>query len=57
MILPPPNTEAEKRFEIKLLKEIKIQIDEDMPLLDILNVLERARHIVVEMMAEASEKQ
>lgn len=57
MILPPPNTEAEKRFEIKLLKEIKIQIDEDMPLLDILNVLERARHIVVEMMAEASVKQ
>jgi hypothetical protein len=53
--LPLPKTQAEKELELYILKEIMRRIEHDMPMQEILNVLERVRHLSTEIALEIME--
>lgn len=50
--LPMPKTEQEKILEIYILNKIIECIKADMSFVNILNVLERVRHVVTELELE-----
>lgn len=47
-----PHSPAEKELEIYILKEIMRRVELDMPLNEILAVLERVRHLTTEIVIE-----
>lgn len=47
-----PHTQAEKELEIYILKEIMRRVELDMPMHDILAVLERVKHLTTEIVIE-----
>lgn len=47
--LDPLEAKAEKELELYFLNKVMECVKEDMPLQEILNVLERVRHIVTEI--------
>lgn len=50
--LPLPANKLEQALEMKILALVKEMIDVDMPLQDILNVLERVRYLTTEIKIE-----